>query len=791
MQRHGPGGTAPPYREEVAILDAATEWDLARFAIVGSYVRFDEAVRNTLAGLRLRIAASFDRPGGSHANFLLWGPPGSGKSYLVQQIATILPPAVRFVEINLSKSDETAVRETLGRLEESAEPTLVLVDEVDAQSSQTWPYEMLLPSLEPARPRACATAFVLAGSSGGSVAELKERIARRSKGVDLLSRVPRGNEFEVPPLTAGDKMVVAAAQLVAAATVGRRRVEQIEKLALFFIASEPTLDSARQLRAITEECAARLPLTADRIRYDDLFWSGDPSNKSFWLTSSAFHPVLLNHFVRLRPATSPPAVGPTPAPPGSGGEVGRVDPKSRVAVLPMANISPDPHDEFFADGLTEELINALSRIKGLGIIARTSVGRYKSTSKTAGEIGRELGVGTILEGSVRKSDKTLRITLQLIDATSNQPRWAQAFDLTLDKVFSVQEEVAELTAAALQLELLQHPPQARRREPARNVAAYESYLQGVSSSRRLGPKAIAQARKYFETTIERDPSFSAAYSSLANLLISASGEHLPSAETLPQARELIARALALDPEDSVAHEASGNLAMQADLDWAKADVELKRAMTLNPNNTSARSWYGLLLVVLQRFDEASVQLEWAAGLDPESSAAAVWLAVIDYLTGNLDGCVHRAKKYLRRFPEWRTPYVLLAAAHLQAGRLGEASQALDLAVGTYGLPEVFRVCLLPRVGRGEEARRILADWRSGSNAGSVTAGDIGALHAALGERTEALDLLERDLREGERSLWYSYQLDCYDPIRSEPRFEALLRRYRLPMTPPVRLGRPT
>jgi TolB-like protein len=259
----------------------------------------------------------------------------------------------------------------------------------------------------------------------------------------------------------------------------------------------------------------------------------------------------------------------------------------RLAVLPLANISPDPKDEYFADGLTDELIGTLSKIGELRVIARTSVGQYTATSKTIAQIGNELGVSSVLEGSVRKAGNRIRITLQLIDAVTQEHIWADHYDRDLDDVFAIQTEIAEKTAGALRLEVLGPEHESIGKASTDDLAAYHLYLKGVHLASQSGPEGHKESIHYFEESIRNDPNFSEPYARLANAPIALASDHIPTADALPRARELIAQALELDPNLSEAHTARGYLALQFDQDWGVAEAEFKRAIELSPSNANA------------------------------------------------------------------------------------------------------------------------------------------------------------------------------------------------------------
>lgn len=257
----------------------------------------------------------------------------------------------------------------------------------------------MIPYLEPPVPRAYPTAFCLAGSGGRDLQELGDRIRARPKGPDLLSRIPSGNEFSVVPLGPGDQVLVSIVQLMLAAGEGGRSLHDIEKLALYYLAANPKFTSARQLRSAAAQAAQRIPVAEDRLRYDYLFSAGDPENKRFWTDLGSDWVGLESSFVHVFPGSvlgSLRTEGLETAPRGSA-EVSGVP---RIAVLPLANISPEAKDEYFASGLTEELISTISQIKGLRVIARTSVMQYKSSVKSVAQIGNPSRFG--LTGSSRE-----------------------------------------------------------------------------------------------------------------------------------------------------------------------------------------------------------------------------------------------------------------------------------------------------------------------------------------------------------------------------------------------------
>ena len=462
----------------------------------------------------------------------------------------------------------------------------------------------------------------------------------------------------------------------------------------------------------------------------------------------------------------------------------------RVAVLPLTNISPDSGDEYFADGLTEELITVLSQIRGLRVISRTSVSFYKGSGKPLKQIGGELGVSSVLEGSVRKSGNHLRITVQLVDVQSDEHRWAQTYDRELENVFAIQAEVAERTAAALKVELLKPEREVIQETPTANLTAYELYLRGLQAYRRSlsDPGFEAAAIRFFERAIQEDPKFSAPCSCLATLLIGTMGNTRPAREILPRARELLERLLDLAPDSWDTHLARGNLAMQGDLDWSVAEDEFQRAISLNPSSSTAHFWYGFLLVVLQRFDEAIVQFHQAIDLDPLWLLPKINLASALTYAGDWQAAISLTQRLVKSREGSPWARVMLGWAYALAGRVGDAINAVQPVAADSDLRcRQARMSLLAVLGKPEEAERWLAEWTRSPPAGYVALPVVAYLYASVGQKEMALDVLEKDFREGDRTLWNSYFDEGFDSIRKDPRFVAMLKSMNLPeRTPPRR-----
>jgi TolB-like protein len=458
----------------------------------------------------------------------------------------------------------------------------------------------------------------------------------------------------------------------------------------------------------------------------------------------------------------------------------------RIAVLPLTNISPDPKDEYFADGLTEELISVLSQIKGLRVISRTSVNQYKGTTKSVAQIGSELKAETVLEGSVRKAGDQLRIAVQLIDTRTDEHRWSQTYDRRLENVFAIQAEVAERTAEALKLQLLSSERQAIQERPTSNLVAYEAYLRGIQAQQRMWGRFTEEidreVEKYLEDAIREDPGFAEAYARLAHHLMLVAGVLRPWKVVDKRARELVARAFELNPNSSEAHRARGFLA-DLDGEWDRAEAEFQHAIALNPSNSEAHRDYSWLLWVLQRFDEEEKQILTAVEQDPLNPSFRGSLAGCYAAKGDLRSAIASAEKNVRDYPDNPGYRCGLAFCYALAGRSEDALRTVEPLASTSNPPlwlRALRGRLLAWIGLPDEARAFLADWYAGRVAGIMDVSTLATLHIALGENDRALALLEENDRQGDRTWWFNYLDEGLDPVRDDPRFMAMLQALNLP-----------
>jgi adenylate cyclase len=351
--------------------------------------------------------------------------------------------------------------------------------------------------------------------------------------------------------------------------------------------------------------------------------------------------------------------------------------KTRIAVLPFANMSPDPNDQYFADGITEEIISIVSGVSGLSVISRTSVMGYKGTTKKLGEIGRELDVGSILEGSFRKAVNRIRITAQLIDVVGDRHLWAQNYDRTLDDIFAVQSEIAEKVAGELKIRLVESEKKTLEKKPTENIEAYTYFLQGRELLRKDIEASTREALTLFEKAIELDPKFAKAYVGVADCHLSLGESALDSySVSVPSAKGSLERAINLDPDLPEAHASLSGLLFDQD-DMPGAEAEARRALELNPSLPDAHRTMWELAALRGDRKEMVKQMETAYRLDP-ARPHFIWLLGAAYLyTGREQEALEHWKKTEHLAPAFT--YRGMMEYHLAKGDLEKASEVYTKA----------------------------------------------------------------------------------------------------------------
>ncbi len=453
----------------------------------------------------------------------------------------------------------------------------------------------------------------------------------------------------------------------------------------------------------------------------------------------------------------------------------------RIAILPLSNISPDPSDEYFADGMTEELIATMSKISGLSVIARTSVMRYKKQGERGiSEIAKELGVGTILEGSVRKAGDKLRITVQLIDSMKGDHLWSESYNRELKDVFEIQSDISQTVADALRVKLLVAEREQIEREPTQSSEAHANCLKGMYYS--INQSDPQTAIEYFDRAIKLDPSYAVAYAWLSDSYSRLVGFGLSSLdEALPKADEAAKKALELDPSLAEAHSALGHIKWIS-RDRVGSEEELKRSIALNPRVAEAHEAYSIILRCMARFDESLLEATKALDLNPLSRTAnrqaMGWLL---YDKRDYDKAIEHARKVLSFDPDFTQMHGLIGWCYIQKSMLDEAVSEFQMCVNpSKGKADLYLgdlACAYAKSGRREEALKILNDYLELSKKQFIPAEVFIQIYLALGKKEEALDLLEKAYDDRDFASLDAIKVDpAYDDIRANVRFIGLLKK---------------
>jgi TolB-like protein len=458
-------------------------------------------------------------------------------------------------------------------------------------------------------------------------------------------------------------------------------------------------------------------------------------------------------------------------------------PRDRIAILPFRNMSPDPNDEFFAEGMTEEIISTVSGISGLKVISRTSVMRYKKTEKAMKEIGRELEVGSVLEGSFRKAGNRIRVTTQLIDVAGDEHLWAQNYDRNLDDVFEVQSDVAKQVAEALRVKILTPEKERIEKKPTESTAAYTLYLRGRSIWNRRGLEDMKKAMEYFKLAVKEDPGFALGYVGQADCaVLLASNAGMDPEENLAMAKAMAEKALQLDPALAEAHATLGNVYIN-EYNHLGAEEEFKKAIGLKSSYATAHQWYSILLRVELRLDEALKEAEKAVELDPLSG-------IIIY---NVGSCYTGRRDFGKAAEKYRIAvelgfegahYSLFVAYGMmkmydQMDKECEAwaKWVQDNYPGARVEANSFRAYFR---GDKEAVRRLLPELESHmQDTNPPEAYGVGCFYFFLGDNDKGFEWLERAYSKKEfHLLGIQYDWDL-DGVRTDPRYLDLLKRLGL------------
>ena len=448
-------------------------------------------------------------------------------------------------------------------------------------------------------------------------------------------------------------------------------------------------------------------------------------------------------------------------------------PAKSIAVLPFVDLSQAKDQEYFCDGISEEILDALARVEGLRVVARTSSFSFKGKNADVGEIAQKLNVQNVLEGSLRREGNRIRITAQLINARNGFHIWSDTFERELQGVFAVQDEITRSIVDALKIKLAVAPPV---RTPG-STEAYDLYLKGLYYSNKSDEENLRKSLSLFQQALDKDPNFARAWTGIIKVWEQLADAYVRPLEAYPRVKEAASKALALDDKDAEAHCYLGEVKLLIDRDVAGAEAEIKRALQLDRNSATAHYFMSWLKLTQGDCDEGVNQIQEAEKLDP-LSPMIIDSAAERYVAANrLDDAISAGKRVLQVDPNYIYFDSPLADAYREKGDLQEAVALYEKAQTVTHFPSAGLAITYAKMGRLEDARRVLNQRIEKSRQQYVPADSIAAVYVALGDKEEAFRWLERAFDE--HSAPMSIQLTCHPKFRalhSDPRFADLLRR---------------
>ena len=455
-----------------------------------------------------------------------------------------------------------------------------------------------------------------------------------------------------------------------------------------------------------------------------------------------------------------------------------------LAVLPLENLSGKSDQDYFADGMTDELITHLAQISSLRVTSRTSVMRFKGVSEPMPQIARELNVDAIIEGSVLRAGDRVRISAQLIDPATDRHIWAQTYERDFGDVLALQSEVARAIAQEIKVKLTPQEQTRLAESPHVNAAAYELYLRGRYYWNQRTPDGLQKGLEYFKQAIAEDPGYALGYSGLADSYLSLGDLGvLESNVAVPDAKAAAEKALELDDNLAEAHASLGLASLGDHLNWRQAEKELKRAIELNPNYASAYQWYASTLAVMGRRDDMVRDARRAQELDPLSPIINAFLGHVYILARRYDDAVQQCRRTLEVDPGFPVAHLYLGMAYSQKGRheeaIAEVQKSINLSQGSPVMVAALGYTYAA-AGKKGEALRVLQELLEPAKRKFVLSVDVAIIYAAMGERDPAFQWLDKALEDGSLGS-ASLKLDpILDGLRGDPRFADLLRRTGLP-----------
>jgi TolB-like protein/Tfp pilus assembly protein PilF len=452
--------------------------------------------------------------------------------------------------------------------------------------------------------------------------------------------------------------------------------------------------------------------------------------------------------------------------------------RNRVAILPLVNMTNDPNDEYFADGMTEEMISTLSNVSGLTVISRTSTMQYKGAKKNLVDIGRELGAGTLLEGSVRKSGNRVRITVQLLDAREDKHLWAQSYDRELQDIFAVQSDVATNVADALKVKLLDREAAQLRKKPTENTEAYVLYLKGRESWNKRSEGAIRKAMEYFQLAIDADPDFALAHVGIADCWSTLqTWGYASGSEAAPKTKRAVLKALKLDYTSAEAHASYALELALNEWKWEEAELGFKRAIELNPNYGTAHHLYSYsVLRFTRRLDEELKEAYKALELDPLAPVMSLNMGQTLYFREEYDRAIEYFQKALDIDPNFLGAYLHQAGCYLATSRYEKGLELIETylpRITTQTRTKLGLASAYAMAGRMEGAKRLIAEVEQAGDKEPIPFLEFVDAYSALGETDKVFEYLDKAALQRDYSVPWALVDPSYKRYRSDPRFIAL------------------
>jgi len=453
-----------------------------------------------------------------------------------------------------------------------------------------------------------------------------------------------------------------------------------------------------------------------------------------------------------------------------------------IAVLPFTNMSADPENEYFSDGLAEDLINALTHLKQLRVVSRTSSFAFRGKETDIREIGRKLSVDTVLEGSVRKAGKRLRITAQLINVKDGYHLWSERFDREMEDIFAIQDEISQAIVDALKITLVDAREASKVKRPTESIEAYNLALRGRYFWSKRTERGLQKAIECYEQAVALDLGYAPAHVGLADCYCLLAAYHIKSpGESMPQARAAATTAMKLDPKLAEAWEAKAHVRLLDDWNWQEAEREYRKAVELNTSYATAHQRLALLLCLSGSFDEAREQIARARKHEPLSLIISADVALVSYIARDFEHALEQCLATLDTDPNFGVAHFIHGLTLEQLGRYEDAITAFDRAKNNTGGIAVTMGALghaHARSGNADEARFLLEEAREMAERRFVSPYSLATIHLGLGETDAALDCLERAVSE--KSVWLIHLHMKVDPrldlLRAHPRYGNLLKK---------------